>query len=120
MANITSYRETESLASNDLFIISDASEANSTKSVKLSTLSAYIGPGGGGSGTGTVTSVTGTGSVSGITLSGNVTESGSLTLGGSLSLTSQQVIDFLGYTPSSFDGDYNSLTNQPTIPAASN
>lgn len=43
MANITSYKETESLASNDLFIISDASEANSTKSVKLSTLSDYIG-----------------------------------------------------------------------------
>ena len=68
---------------------------------------------------GSVTSVAGTGTVSGITLSGNVTESGSLTLGGSLSLTSQEIINFLGYTPSSFDGDYDSLTNQPTIPAAS-
>lgn len=116
MANINSYKEIESLASNDLFIISDTSEANSTKSVKLSTLSTYIGSGGGGGGTGTVTSVTGAGSVSGITLSGTVTESGSLTLGGSLSLTSQEIINFLGYTPSSFDGDYNSLTNQPTIP----
>ena len=52
-------------------------------------------------------------------MSGNVTSSGSLTLGGSLSLTSQEIINFLGYTPSSFDGDYNSLTSKPTIPAAS-
>ena len=99
MANITSYRETESLASNDLFIISDASEANSTKSVKLSTLSTYIGSGGGGGGTGTVTSVTGTGSVNGITLSGTVTASGQLTLGGSLVLTSGQITTGLGFTP---------------------
>jgi hypothetical protein len=41
-----------------------------------------------GGGGGTVTSVSGTGSVSGITLSGTVTTSGSLSLGGSLSLTS--------------------------------
>lgn len=47
MANITSYKETESLASNDLFIISDTSEANSTKSVKTSTLSSYITSGSG-------------------------------------------------------------------------
>jgi hypothetical protein len=40
-----------------------------------------------GGGGGTVTSVSGTGSVSGITLSGTVTTSGSLSLGGSLSLT---------------------------------
>ena len=38
-------------------------------------------------GGGTVTSVSGTGSVSGITLSGTVTTTGNLTLGGSLSLT---------------------------------
>lgn len=41
--------------------------------------------GGGGGGEGTVTSVTGTGSVNGITLSGVVTSSGNLTLGGALS-----------------------------------
>ncbi len=40
-----------------------------------------------GSGSGTVTSVSGTGSVSGITLSGTVTTSGNLSLGGSLSLS---------------------------------
>lgn len=38
-------------------------------------------------GSGTVTSVSGTGTVSGITLSGTVTTSGSLTLGGSLSVS---------------------------------
>lgn len=42
-------------------------------------------------GGGTVTSVSGSGSVSGITLSGTVTSSGSLTLGGSLSLTTGQL-----------------------------
>ena len=41
---------------------------------------------------GTVTSVTGTGTVSGISLSGTVTSSGSLTLGGSLDLSSPPVI----------------------------
>ena len=45
----------------------------------------WAAPAGGGGGT--VTSVSGTGSVSGITLSGTVTTSGSLSLGGSLSLT---------------------------------
>jgi hypothetical protein len=40
---------------------------------------------GGGGGSGTVTSVSGAGSVNGITLSGTVTSSGSLTLGGTLS-----------------------------------
>lgn len=48
---------------------------------------------------GTVTNVSGTGSVSGITLSGSVSSSGNLTLGGSLSLTSGQVTSALGYTP---------------------
>jgi hypothetical protein len=48
---------------------------------------------------GTVTSVSGTGTVSGLTLSGTVTSSGSLTLGGSLSLTSSQITTGLGFTP---------------------
>jgi hypothetical protein len=52
-----------------------------------------------GTGTGTVTSVAGTGTVSGLTLSGTVTSSGSLTLGGTLSLTSGQVTTALGFTP---------------------
>lgn len=48
---------------------------------------------------GTVTSVSGTGTVSGLTLSGTVTGSGNLTLGGTLSLTSGDVTTALGYTP---------------------
>jgi hypothetical protein len=51
------------------------------------------------SNTGTVTSVGGTGTVSGLTLSGTVTTSGNLTLGGTLSLTSGQVTTALGFTP---------------------
>jgi hypothetical protein len=48
---------------------------------------------------GTVTSVSGTGTVSGLTLSGTVTSSGNLTLGGALSLTSGNVTTALGFTP---------------------
>ena len=48
---------------------------------------------------GTVTSVGGTGTVSGLTLSGTVTSSGNLTLGGSLVLTSGQITTGLGFTP---------------------
>jgi len=49
--------------------------------------------------TGTVTSVSGTGTVSGLTLTGTVTTTGNLTLGGTLSLTSGQITTGLGYTP---------------------
>jgi hypothetical protein len=45
---------------------------------------------------GTVTSVSGTGSVSGITLSGTVTTSGSLTLGGTISLSSSDIPNLPG------------------------
>ena len=55
--------------------------------------------GGGGGGSGTVTSVSGTGTVSGLTLTGTVTTSGSLTLGGTLALTSGDITSGLGYTP---------------------
>ena len=48
--------------------------------------------GGGGGGSGTVTSVSGTGTVSGISLSGTVTTSGNLTLGGALDLSSPPAI----------------------------
>jgi hypothetical protein len=46
-----------------------------------------------------VTSVSGTGTVNGLTLTGTVTGSGSLTLGGTLTLTSGQVTSALGFTP---------------------
>jgi hypothetical protein len=49
--------------------------------------------------TGTVTSVSGTGTVSGLTLTGTVTTTGSLTLGGTLTLTSLNVTTALGFTP---------------------
>ena len=99
MASIYTYPEIGGLSNEDLFVVTDVSNGNSTKSVDLQTLSDYIGSGGGGGGTGTVTSVTGTGSVSGITLSGTVTASGQLTLGGSLVLTSGQITTGLGFTP---------------------
>jgi len=59
---------------------------------------------------GTVTSVTGTGTVSGISLSGTVTSSGSLTLGGSLSLVSPGAIG--GTTPST--GKFTTLQTTGT------
>ena len=52
-----------------------------------------------GTGSGTVTSVGGTGTVSGLSLSGTVTTSGNLTLGGTLSLTSSDITTGLGFTP---------------------
>lgn len=68
--------------------------------------------GGGGGGAGTVTSVSGTGSVSGLTLSGTVTSSGSITLGGTLALTSGDITGGLGYTPAraGANSDITSLT----------
>ena len=52
-----------------------------------------------GAGQGTVTSVSGTGTVQGLTLSGTVTGSGSLTLGGSITLTSSNITTALGFNP---------------------
>ena len=66
---------------------------------------------------GTVKSVGGTGTVSGITLSGTVTTSGNLTLGGTLTIPSANIISFLGYTPynntnpSGFTSNTGTVTN---------
>ena len=65
--------------------------------------------------TGTVTSVVGTGVVSGLSLTGTVSSSGSLTLGGALALVSADVTDALAYTPVNKAGD--SLTGSLVIPA---
>lgn len=65
---------------------------------------------------GTVTSVAGTGSVSGLTLSGTVTSSGNITLGGSLDLSSPPAIG--GTTPAAINGTTISAT--ASITAASN
>lgn len=48
---------------------------------------------GAGTGSGTVTSVSGTGTVAGLTLSGTVTSSGNITLGGNLSITADMIYD---------------------------
>jgi hypothetical protein len=52
-----------------------------------------------GAGQGTVTQVQATGTVSGLTLTGNVTSTGNITLGGSLTLNSSQITSALGFTP---------------------
>jgi hypothetical protein len=65
--------------------------------------------------TGTVTSVVGTGTVSGLTLSGTVTSTGSLTLSGALSLTSAQVTTALGFTPYNNSNPSGYTTNTGTV-----
>jgi hypothetical protein len=65
--------------------------------------------------TGTVTSVGGTGTVSGLTLSGTVTSSGNLTLGGTLALTSANVTGALGYTPYNATNPSGYTTNTGTV-----
>ena len=67
------------------------------------------------SNTGTVTSVGGTGTVSGLTLSGTVTGSGNLTLGGTLALTSANVTGALGYTPYNATNPSGYTTNTGTV-----
>jgi hypothetical protein len=70
---------------------------NPTKTMTVSSLVNLIPsivPGGG-----TVTLVTGTGAVSGLTLTGSVSTTGSLTLGGALSLTQEDIWDGLGFKP---------------------
>jgi len=62
-----------------------------------------------GKGSGTVTSVGGTGTVSGISLSGTVTSSGNLTLGGTLDLSSPPAIG--GTAPNSVAGTVIQATN---------
>ena len=64
---------------------------------------------------GPVTSVSGTGTVSGLTLSGTVTSSGSLTLGGTLSLTSGNITTGLGYTPYNSTNPAGYTSNTGTI-----
>jgi len=70
-----------------------------------------------GTGQGTVTQVTGTGSVNGITLTGDVTSSGALTLGGTLTLTSGQVTSAIGYVPLKLN-DLSVVTESASGPGA--
>lgn len=64
---------------------------------------------------GTVTSVTGTGTVSGLTLTGSITTSGSLTLGGTLALTFGNVTTALGFTPYNATNPAGYTTNVGTV-----
>jgi hypothetical protein len=69
---------------------------------------------GAGTGNGTVTSVNGTGTVSGITLSGTVTTTGDLTLGGTLSVTPS---NFASQTANTFLAAPNGAAGVPTFRA---
>ena len=69
-----------------------------------------------GAGQGTVTSVSATGTVSGITISTGtnpITSEGTITLGGTLTLTSGQVTGAIGYTPLKLN-DLSIVTNSPS------
>jgi len=68
----------------------------------------------GGGGSGTVTSVSGTGTVSGLSLSGTVTTSGSLTLGGTLSVTPS---NFASQSANSILAAPNGTAGTPTFRA---
>jgi hypothetical protein len=70
-------------------------------------------------GGGTVTSVTGAGTVSGLTLTGSVTTSGSLTLGGALALTSGNVTTALGFTPYNATNPAGYTANVGTVTSVS-
>ena len=89
--------------------------------ISYDTSSYYLAsnPNGYTSNAGTVTSVSGTGTVSGLTLSGTVTTSGSLTLGGTLALTSLQVTQALGFTPYNASNPSGYNTGTVTVVAAS-
>jgi hypothetical protein len=84
----------------------------------------------GGSGSGTVTSVGGTGTVNGLTLTGTVTTSGNLTLGGTLDLSSPPAIGGTSpaagtFTTLSLTGTSNqvssvAVSSDPAAPSAGN
>lgn len=85
---------------------------NTVTALDAATFRTNIGAGTGG---GSVTSVSGTGTVSGLTLSGTVTSTGNLTLGGTLSLTSGNVTTALGYTPYNSSNPSGYITSSGSI-----
>jgi hypothetical protein len=100
MARISQYPIDTNISNNDQLLGTDAESASVTKKFTVGDLSAYInGQSPGSPGSGTVTSVSGTGTVSGLTLSGTVTSSGELTLGGSLEIDPADITSAIGYTP---------------------
>ena len=84
--------------------IANGGTGATSASAALTALGAYpaANPSGYTSNTGTVTSVGGTGTVNGLSLSGTVTSTGNLTLGGTLDLSSPPAIG--GTTPASVTG----------------
>jgi hypothetical protein len=100
MTKISQYQVDTNISANDQLLGTDAESASVTKKFTVGDLSAYInGQSPGSPGSGTVTSVSGTGSVSGLTLSGTVTSSGELTLGGVLEIDPADITSAIGYTP---------------------
>ena len=84
---------------------------NTITTMDAPTFRAAIGAGTGG---GSVTSVSGTGTVSGLTLTGTVTTSGSLTLGGTLAVTPS---DFASQSANTFLAAPNGSPGVPTFRA---
>ena len=82
---------------------------NSITTMDAPTFRTAIGAGTGG---GSVTSVSGTGTVSGLTLTGTVTTSGSLTLGGTLAVTPS---NFASQSANTFLAAPNGLAGAPTF-----
>jgi hypothetical protein len=82
---------------------------NTTSALSASDFRTAIGV---GSGSGTVTSVSGTGSVSGITLSGTVTTSGNISLGGTLSVSAS---NFSSQVAKTFLAAPNASSGTPTF-----
>lgn len=84
---------------------------NSISTLDAATFRTAIGAGT-SSTNGTVTSVSGTGTVSGLTLSGTVTSSGNLTLGGTLAVTAS---NFASQTANTFLAAPNGAAGTPTF-----
>jgi hypothetical protein len=132
----TSGAGTNEIDAGDFILVLAGTSYTNTSWVQQTLLPITVGTTGitfiqfGGSGSGTVTSVGGTGTVSGLTLTGTVTSSGNLTLGGTLDLSSPPAIG--GTTPAA--GTHTTLcltgtTNQvssvavssdPAAPSANN
>ena len=96
--------------------IANGGTGATTAGAALTSLGAYAAsnPSGFTSNTGTVTSVAGTGTVSGLSLSGTVTTSGSLTLGGTLAVTAS---NFASQTANTFLAAPNGAAGVPTFRA---
>lgn len=86
---------------------------NTVSTLDAATFRSAIGAGT-GNGNGTVTSVGGTGTVSGLTLTGTVTTTGNLTLGGTLSVTPS---NFASQTANTFLAAPNGAAGTPTFRA---